>query len=217
MLKVPGDTSDKVFDWLSDAIIRGEFAPGEKLNEPKIARLLAISRGPVREAVRRLEEKYLVVRTPQQGARVILPSEKALLELFTLREALEGVAAAEAARHIEPDEAVQLRHLLDEPSPSAYAEGGEPRTPDFHIFIAKVSRNEMLFKLLCVDYYKLLMFYRRKYNSIFHRPAHVHLEHRRIAEAIINRDATVAELLMRRHIADARNELLSNMATLRGA
>ena len=64
-------TADRILNQLSDAILRGELGPGEKLSEPELARQLGTSRAPLREAIRRLEERKLVTRAPHVGARVM--------------------------------------------------------------------------------------------------------------------------------------------------
>jgi DNA-binding GntR family transcriptional regulator len=74
--------ADALFERLSEAIVQGEFAPGVKLSEPRLAARFGVSRGSLREAIRRLEERKLVTRTLRQGVRVIVPSRTAAIELF---------------------------------------------------------------------------------------------------------------------------------------
>lgn len=207
--KESGDTSDRVFEWLGEAILRGDIPFGAKLNEPRLATQLSVSRGPVREAIRRLEEKQLVVRTPNQGARVIEPTVQGLLELFTLREALEGMAAREAAANITPDQVDQLWQVVR--NNSMDSSRGDNQLPDLHILIAQASKNRLLFRLLCDDYYKLLALYRRQYSIIFGKREDTNHEHERIVAAIADGDQEVAELLMRRHIRRARQNLVDRL------
>src|SRR5687768_16591695 len=88
---------DKLYEALTSAIVTGEIAPGEKLSEPAIARRHGISRAPVREAIRRLQERGLVTYVANQGARVAEPSAAEFLALLDVREATEGMAARLAA------------------------------------------------------------------------------------------------------------------------
>ena len=81
---------DKLYDALTSAIVTGEIAPGEKLSEPVIARRYGVSRAPVREAIRRLQERGLVSYVTNQGARVAQPSADEFLALLDVREATEG-------------------------------------------------------------------------------------------------------------------------------
>ncbi|HCV78750.1 MAG TPA: GntR family transcriptional regulator, partial [Pseudomonas sp.] len=65
-----GTLSEQVFRRIREAIVRGDVAPGSKISEPELARTYGISRGPLREAIHRLEGQRLVVRVPHAGARV---------------------------------------------------------------------------------------------------------------------------------------------------
>src|ERR1700691_4269822 len=81
--------AEQLFRRLSDAIVSGELPPGAKLSEPVLARQYGVSRGPLREALNRLQERHLVVRTAHIGARVAELSAQVLTETFVVREALE--------------------------------------------------------------------------------------------------------------------------------
>jgi DNA-binding GntR family transcriptional regulator len=216
-MEANGTIADLLFDQLSEAIIGGEFAPGSKISEPQLAHRYGTSRAPLREAIRRLQERKLVTSSPNQGARVAVISAAALAELFAVREALEGLAAREAALHITPDEASELRHMLEEHGralqrPDAVMYRQEKANSDFHVLIARAGRNELLFDLLCRDYYLLLRFYRMQHRVVPGRAQKALLEHIRIAEAIIDRDPELAELLMRRHVGAARAGLTAELA-----
>lgn len=86
-------TAQQVADGLSDAIMRGEMAPGAPIRESAIATALGISRNTVREAVRVLEAGGLVKHTMHHGATVVDPSQDDLAELYRARMALELAAA----------------------------------------------------------------------------------------------------------------------------
>lgn len=66
--------AETVYAALSAAIMSGELAPGAKLSEPVLADQLGVSRAPVREAIRRLQERGIVVHVVNQGARVVSPT-----------------------------------------------------------------------------------------------------------------------------------------------
>ncbi|MEZ0168797.1 GntR family transcriptional regulator [Microvirga sp. TS319] len=203
-------TADRILNQLSDAILRGQLQPGEKLSEPELARQLGTSRAPLREAISRLEERKLVTRAPHVGARVIELTPEKIQEIFVVREALEGMAAREAAIRISDAEIEQLRLILarheahlDESTFNIEDLQGDP-DDDFHLFIVKCSRNETLINLLCGEYYNLIRLCRRRQRRIAGRVRRAFVEHRRIADALADRDAELAELTMRRHIAAAR-------------
>jgi GntR family transcriptional regulator, rspAB operon transcriptional repressor len=87
---------------LESAIVFGELAPGGRIIEEEIAARYDVSRSPVRDALRRLEADGLVVRAEHRGARVTPVSRRDLDEVYLCRIELEGLAAAEAAKHWQP-------------------------------------------------------------------------------------------------------------------
>lgn len=206
-----GTLSEQLFERLSDAIVSGELKPGSKLSEPAIARQYGVSRGPLREAINRLQERHLVTRTAHFGARVAELSPEILEETFVVREALEGMAARLAAQNCT-DEDIAALHRAYARHVSAAREGGEgpvwrSADEDFHMIIARASGNPMLVRLLTGDFYQLVRFYRSQLVHVRGRGARTVAEHRRILEAIEDRDGELAELHMRRHIAAARAQM----------
>ena len=108
-----GTLSDHVFQRIQSAIVRGDIAPGSKISEPELARAYGISRGPLREAIRRLEGQRLLVRVPHVGARVVSLTQAELVELYEIRESLEGMACRLAAERMSQAEIDDLRHVLE--------------------------------------------------------------------------------------------------------
>src|SRR3954468_24747881 len=104
--------AERLFRELGEAIVRGDLAPGSKISEPSLARRYGVSRGPLREALHRLQERKLITRSANQGARVVQLSAQGLAEIFTVREALEGIAAREAATKATPEEREALTQAL---------------------------------------------------------------------------------------------------------
>ena len=96
---------------LREAIIKGDIAPGEKLNEPKLAEQFQVSRGPLREAIRRLVAMRLVKHIPHVGATVVTLELESILELYDVREALEGKAAALAAENMSTQDIAKLASI----------------------------------------------------------------------------------------------------------
>ncbi|MDX1465618.1 MAG: GntR family transcriptional regulator [Halomonas sp.] len=209
--------AERVFNQLQDAIVRGELAPGSKITEPGLSRAYGISRGPLREAMRRLESHRLIQRVPHVGARVVQLSMKELLELFDLREALESMAARLAAEHMTPEEIAGLRELLSVHERQADLKRGEAYYQregdlDFHYQIVLGSHNKMLMGLLCDDLYYLVRLYRTQFSASGTRPQRAFVEHHRIVDAIEAGDAELAELLMRRHVSASRANVVERYA-----
>lgn len=207
-----GTLSDHVFHRIQTAIVRGEIQPGSKISEPELARSYGISRGPLREAIRRLEGQKLVVRIPHAGARVVALSTAELLELYEIRESLEGMACRLAAERMSDEEIADLRNVLDTHANDPQFQAGrdyyqQEGDYDFHYRIIQGSGNRTLSNLLCNELYQLVRMYRIQFSSTPNRPQQAFTEHQRILEAIANRDGELAELLMRRHIAASRKNV----------
>src|ERR1700755_668317 len=104
---------DVVAERIEAAIISGALEPGSRLSQQGLATPLVVSRGPLREAIRRLEGRKLLERTPNIGVRVAALSLKDLNEILLIREALEGMAAGLAANNMTDAEIAGLEQLLD--------------------------------------------------------------------------------------------------------
>jgi DNA-binding GntR family transcriptional regulator len=207
---VEGQTlSDHVLRQIQSAIVKGDIAPGSKISEPELARAYGISRGPLREALHRLEGQKLLVRVPHAGARVVSLSRQELNELYQIRESLEGMACRLAAEHMQPDQVKELRGVLQAHERDAAFQAGrgyyqQEGDYDFHYRIVQGSGNRMLFRLLCDDLYQLARMYRIQYSATPNRPQQAYAEHHRILDAIADGDGELAEMLMRRHIRTSR-------------
>lgn len=201
--------SESLTALLVEAIVSGEIVSGSKISEPELARRYECSRGPLREAIMRLEGLGLIERIPHVGARVITLSPEKLVELYAVREALEGMAARLAAKNINKEELHGLEQLLathsqhiDEVEGASYFH--QYGDFDFHYRVILASRNKQLINLLCGELYHLLRMYRYQAPKTQSRPNHALEEHKFILHAIRNRDEELAELAMRRHIAGSR-------------
>jgi DNA-binding GntR family transcriptional regulator len=204
-------------DYLIEAIVKGELSSGSKISEPELAKALNVSRGPLREALMRVEGLGLLERIPHVGARVIEFSPAKLAELYAVREALEGMAARLAARNISDEELSVLNTVLDThqehithvDGQSYFRQHGDF---DFHYMIIKASRNQHLISLLCNELYHLLRMYRYQSPRSHSRPSEALNEHHSILRAIAHRDEELAEMLMRRHISGSRQLIDQQLA-----
>lgn len=218
-----GTLAEKVYRRLSAAILSGDLAPGAKISEPALAREYGVSRGPLREALHRLQERKLITRAANQGPRIVRPSAETVAELFVVREALEGMAARLAAQHATEPEIAALRAIVAGSTPATNGEDSaetafdERHDRDFHFTIAQCSRNPMLIDLLCAELYPLLRLYRGMPVGFRPRVQRAAVEHQRVVSAIADRDPDLAEMLMRRHIAAARVRRETALANTIGA
>lgn len=211
---------DDTVTQLETLILRGELKPGDRLPEQQLADALGVSRGPLREAIRTLEGRRLLERTPNAGVRVVQLSLDDLEQLLATREALEGMACRQAAEQMTAHEVRRLREVADrietmihDGAPSIFA--GQVDA-DFHRQIALGSRNQWIQRLLCEDLYSLLRLYRL---HAVRRPDRIALvtarEHHEIIDRIHARDADGAEQSMRSHIRHSRDRLLSDIRAQR--
>lgn len=205
----PGTLADRLFEDILLAITRGELAPGSKISEPMLVRRYGVSRGTLREALNRLQERKLVTRSANQSARVAERTPQALKDFFTVRGSLEALAVREAVMRCSDAELAELHETVIRYE--AEVDSLPPADPymdviadrDFHFMIAQMSRNPYLIALLCDELYPLLRFFRTHTNYPKIRRKQSVQEHRQILAAMENRDAELAEILMRRHIAAA--------------
>ncbi len=207
-----GTIPDRVFVQLREAIVDGTIPAGSKISEPELARAYGISRGPLREAIGRLEACGLVVRRANVGARVVTLSSAQLLEIFHVREALEGMAARLAAKNMTDDEIADLRRLLvqhDEQirRDTEHAYFQREGDLDFHYRIVQGSHNARMIELLCNDLYHLVRMYRYQFGMASKRGPRAFVEHEHIVDAIVRRDPEMAELLMRAHVRASRENV----------
>ncbi len=198
----------RCFESIKADVISGQLAQGTKIVESDLALKYGISRGPLREAIHRLEQIKLVVRIPHAGSRVVKLDSKMMEDIYIARESLEGMAARLAARLMSEAEISALSDLLE-----AHADGIDKTEGrayfqsegdiDFHYRIALASRNQWILENLHGELYQLIRMCRHQSGRVPARSQIALDEHRQIAIAIARRDEELAEILMRRHISGA--------------
>jgi len=198
----------RTYDSIKTQIIDGSLAQGTKIVESDLALKYGISRGPLREAIHRLEQIKLIVRIPHAGSRVVSLDIKMMGDIYTARECLEGMAARLAARHMADDEIQSMHDLLELHAESINETAGKAYFQregdiDFHYRIAVASQNQWILENLNGELYQLIRMCRRQSGRMPSRPSVALDQHRQIVAAITQRDEELAEILMRRHISGA--------------
>lgn len=201
-----GTLTDKVYTAIAESIVTGELPPGMRLMEVELAERYGMSRGPLREAIRRLEEKGLVERSSQRRVHVVHLTPERLQAVYDVREVLEGMACRLAAERITKSELIELERLLISHEKivrenNAYLQ--RQQDLDFHSRIVKASRNPCIESLLLDELYQLIKTYRNQHKATPGRPKRALMEHWRIFHALEDRDPGLAEISMRRHISSA--------------
>ncbi len=207
--------TDKTFFQLRRAIVEGEIPPGSKLSEVELSSRYSVSRAVIREAINRLESCYLVERKPNVGARVVTLTPEGLVELYQVRESLEGMAARLAAKNMTDQEIADLNDLLESHQQTIqdgdryYQEAGDV---DFHYRIIQGSKNKHLISMLIDGIYHLVRMYRVQLGMAGPRITTAFDEHKHVVRAISYRDEELAEMLMRRHILYSKNSIEKKLA-----
>ena len=204
---------EAICESLRNAIKKGKLKPGERLMEVQLAEELGISRTPVREAIRKLEQEGYVIMLPRRGTYVSSVSVHDVQEIFEIRTALESLSTGLAARRIENDELEQLQKLL-----SAIEGYIEKRDIDnivktdieFHDLLYHVSRNERLSQIIS-NLKEQLSRFRTLSMSYPGRLEETLEEHREMVEAIASGDVEAAREAAERHMVRAEETLLKAM------
>jgi len=191
----------QVYQILRESILTGKFQPGERLLEFKLAKELGVSRSPIREALRMLEQDGLVI-TMENGI-VVNPMEvEDIEEIYQCRIATEPYAGYLAALKITDEEIAELEQLVNE-AEVAYDQKESERVVDlnteFHDRIVQISGNRRLSEI--VDKIRSLSILARNTElKVYSRPRDYLDEHKEVVKALKGNDAHIVERVIRMHI-----------------
>ncbi|MCC7105510.1 MAG: GntR family transcriptional regulator [Chloroflexi bacterium] len=209
---------ERVYRQLREAIISGDFVPGERLVETTLAARMGVSRSPVREAIRRLEQEGLITFTPRRGVAVDSPTVADVEDVYSVRAVLEVLAARLAARRRTPKH-VDALHRAAARMEHAISLGDTPAVvradDDFHRTIVEASGNARLKEILT----RLLDVIRRARLAAHSRPgwSEMALEmHEGILDAIEQQDEARAVDRMQYHADRARQFIVGTLANNNG-
>jgi DNA-binding GntR family transcriptional regulator len=191
----------EVVDLIRDAILRGDLEWGEHLNETTMSEQMAVSRIPIREALRQLEQEGLITRIPNRGCFVITFDEKDILEVFSLRATLESMAIEWAISHLAAQDIAELRATI-EAQGQAVAAGDYAQLAQldmkFHEFICIKAQHERLLKAWYAHHAQCQLLLNRRFRTMSdYTPETVVRDHTKILDAIARGDATEAATLTR--------------------
>jgi DNA-binding GntR family transcriptional regulator len=203
---------EQIKDVILQRILDGDYEPGARLVETRIAQELGVSQAPVREALRDLEQLGCIVHEPFRGCSVRAFSAQELIEAFPVRAALEALAARLAAERITEGELLQLADLLETMRAAAAhgdAHGQSQANGAFHATIVRAARNATLERQ-----WSFLEPFSRTYISVSQPGLDLRAlsdRHIPILDALRARDGDRAAEAMHKHLMDAA-ELLRPMA-----
>lgn len=210
---------DVVFNTLRQAIITGEFAPGERLMEIALAEKLGVSRTPVREAIRKLELEGLVVMIPRKGAEVAQITEKDLRDSLEVRCNLEELSVKLACERITKEGEEKLKLALAD-FRKAIEEQDFQKIVDsdiaFHDVIFEVTQNHRLMQIASSLREQV---YRYRVQYIKDEKLHPVLEeeHRMIVDYILKKDVKQAVSVMKKHIINQEEGVIKKIQNQSGA
>jgi DNA-binding GntR family transcriptional regulator len=188
-------------------IIHGELAPGEALREMRLAETLGTSRVPIREALQRLADEGWVVRRPRSGARVKVPTESDIDEIFDVRVLLEVEAVRRAFRHISLSDADALRKIIEN-GREALRQGDlravVVANGEFHSGIAQLTENNLLVLMLGMLDRRV----RWLFGTVAMSRSDTSLaQHAAILDALLERDVEAAVAITTQHVEQTRTAL----------
>ncbi len=197
-----GTTADKLGESLAQAIFAGEFGPGVRLDEQQLAHRFAVSRTPVREALRQLSMTGLIEIRPRRGAFVSEVSPAQLEELFVAMGELEATCARLSAISMSTTERrrLQAHHenmgvIAQSGEAAAFAEANHA----FHTMIYAGAHNAVLAEMTAAMRRRLLPFRRAQFD-LEGRPPRSHAEHDTVVQAVVRGDAGGAHAAMLHHV-----------------
>lgn len=201
--------ADQVFDHLENDILSGKYRRGEVLTESKLCAEMGVSRTPIREALRRLEQEHIIEESGK-GSVVIGINEKDLEDIFLIRKSLECMAASLAAKNRTDEQLKELKEALE--FQEFYLNKNDPEQIKlmdnrFHETLYKLSGSTTFYDTL-VPLHKKIQKYRRASVENSSRAAASVSEHRKIYEAIEAKDSSAAAKYASEHVENAYRHIM---------
>jgi DNA-binding GntR family transcriptional regulator len=213
-VRAPKTREEFVADHVREAILCGDFKPGERLEENVIASLLAVSRTPVRAALRILAAESLVEVHPHRGTVVNELSPVELEEIYFVRGILEGTAARLAVPNVDEERIDALKAILDEMEVTLDTDQWLALNNRFHRTLYHAANRPRMLSI--IDYVRNIATpYIRQFIDAPGHKAASQAEHRRILAACIERNAALAQVEIERHLKAVFEADLDSVASQR--
>ncbi|AYY14186.1 GntR family transcriptional regulator [Actinobacteria bacterium YIM 96077] len=201
--------ADQAYIALRDAIVTHELPPGTRLSVPEMARQLGISRSPVREAIARITYEGLAHIESNRSAVVSEIRIEDLIEIYSLREVLEGLACRLAAERLQQEDVTQLRTILDEHEQAISAGNLERHyelDQEFHATIRRIAQHHRLIESLdrLQEQIRVAMYTTRRSPGGMPQAL---AEHHAIVDALVSGDPSQAEQAGRAHVSRLLQDL----------
>jgi len=213
----PKSISDQIYELLKKKILNSEILPGERLMQEEVAKAFNASRTPIRHAFHLLEKDGLVERLPQNGVRITRLNLETIRDLFAIRGVLETYGVELACERIQPEAIETLRSIRDQASQMLESSSIPRETKLRQIFELNSLFHETIYQSTSSRYLMDLISNLR--NTVLRLRAlgvrkdsswrQAWDEHSRLIDCLDRRDKKAAGKLMRRHIAHAMSNVLS--------
>lgn len=193
---------DVVFHTLREAILKGELKPGERLMELQLAAKLGVSRTPIREAIRMLEQEGLAVTIPRKGAEVAKMTEKDMEDVLQVREALDELAATIACEQMTAEQLDALKNTMrefEEFTKTGNVKKIAEADVKFHDIIYQATGNPKLVNMLN-NLREQMYRYRIEYLKDEKNYPVLIREHSEIVEGLMAKDKTKVTAAMHCHV-----------------
>lgn len=181
----------QAYEYIRDRILSGELERGTKLVEERLAEEMGISRTPVRDSIRKLEQEGLI-----KQKRVVNPTDMDLRDLFQVRMLLEGFAAAHCATYMKDEDLQKLKRCV-EIGRTGELEEVMAANKEFHDIIVGATNNPVMIDI--IDRMQSIIYLFRKTVVLHKRPLLIE-EHDDIYQAILQHQPEKAEQLMKAHL-----------------
>lgn len=202
----------RVFHKIRDDILSGKYEEHEELKEVAIGEELGVSRTPVREAFRQLELEGLIQIIPNKGAYVTGITEKDVKDIYMIRSLLEGLCAKWTTEHItkeQMDEMEENVYLAEFHAKKGHFEQLAELDNRFHDIMYEACNSKILEHQL-KDFHQYVLRVRKKTLSNVNRGQKSNEEHKKIMEAIRDKNADLAEKLAHQHMINAYENMVQN-------
>ncbi len=203
--------ADSVFERIEADILSGKYRKGETFTESKLSELFGVSRTPIREATRRLEQENLINITTK-GIEILGIERSDIEDIYEIRGRIEGLAAKKSAGIITDEELKKLCEIIDLQefyTNKGLSEKIRDTDSEFHEMIYSVCGSNIYLSVLS-NLHKRIKKYRRLSIQDPERAKKAVQEHRGIYEALAAHDGELAERLAAEHIGNARDNILKN-------
>jgi DNA-binding GntR family transcriptional regulator len=200
----------KIYKALKAMILGQKLTPGSKIYQEKLAEELGVSRTPVVNALKKLEQERLITAVPRKGFYIRRFSPEEMVRIFELREVLEGLAARRASQNISESQVRKLQTFFQGLKISDRPEdvenyGEEDRR--FHLFLVEIGGDEILSNILQTYNIITSSYLVECRGGLVRPPRETISEHRALIEAIVGKDPEKAEQAARTHLRRSREKL----------